>query len=127
LSKDYKDLGLTAEVVPYIKYISQLIKENKIHLQNKILIVQYHDSCYVGRYNNLFEEQRNIIKLLGGNLKEMEKHAGRLEKLRSIIKTDEQKQELLKRFEKIPGRKRPSAQDEGLVSKRCCVHTGRSG
>jgi len=37
----------------------------------------------------------------GAFLKEMEKHAGRLEKLRSIIKTDEQKQELLKRFEKF--------------------------
>lgn len=74
LSKDYKDLGLTAEVVPYIKFINQLIKENKIHLQKQVFDCTYHDSCYVGRYNDMFEEQRDIIKLLGGNLKEMEKH-----------------------------------------------------
>jgi len=74
LSKDYRDLGLSAEVVFYIEYLSYLVQEKRINLQKLDFDCTYHDSCYVGRYNGLFEEQRNIIRTLGGNLKEMEKH-----------------------------------------------------
>lgn len=74
LSKDYRDLGLSAEVVPYIKFLNYLIEEKRINIQKYDFDCTYHDSCYVGRYNGLFEEQRNIIRFMGGNLKEMEEH-----------------------------------------------------
>lgn len=74
LNKDYRDLGLKADVVPYIKFIDQLINDKKIKLKNDTFNCTYHDSCYVGRYNGLFDVPREIIKLTGGNIKEMEKH-----------------------------------------------------
>jgi Fe-S oxidoreductase/nitrate reductase gamma subunit len=74
LNKDYRDLGLEAEVIPYVKFIHQLIRDKKIVLKDDPFDCTYHDSCYVGRYNGLFDAPREIIKLAGGNIKEMEKH-----------------------------------------------------
>jgi Fe-S oxidoreductase len=74
LSKDYRDLGLSAEVVPYIKFINYLIDEKRINIKKYDFHCTYHDSCNVGIYNGIFKEQRNIIRFIGGNLKEMEKH-----------------------------------------------------
>lgn len=35
------------------------------------VIVSYHDPCHLGRYSKIYEEPREVIKLLGGKLKEM--------------------------------------------------------
>lgn len=74
LNKDYRDLGLEAEVIPYVKFIKQLINDKKITLKDDSFDCTYHDSCYVGRYNGLFDAPREIIKLSGGKIIEMEKH-----------------------------------------------------
>lgn len=34
-------------------------------------VVSYHDPCHLGRYSGIYDEPREIIRLLGGNLKEM--------------------------------------------------------
>jgi len=36
--------------------------------------VTYHDPCYLGRYNGIFEEPRNILSALGVELKEMSRN-----------------------------------------------------
>lgn len=45
----------------------------KIKLNNSLPkeIVSYHDPCHLGRYSEIYNEPREIIKLLGGELKEM--------------------------------------------------------
>ncbi|MDY6821064.1 MAG: heterodisulfide reductase-related iron-sulfur binding cluster [Deferribacterota bacterium] len=73
LNKDYRDLGLDVEVVFYINFIKELIDGKKLTLTKNTFGCTYHDSCYIGRYNNIYDEQRYIIRTLGGNVKEMEK------------------------------------------------------
>ena len=74
LKKDYVDLGLEATVMPYTIFIHNLINEGKISIEKLDFECTYHDSCYVGRYNDVFKQPREVIESAGGNITEMSKH-----------------------------------------------------
>ncbi len=67
LKKEYPQFGGEFEVVHHSEFIAWLIKEGKIKpatiLGKK---VTYHDSCYLGRYNDIYEPPRQIIKVTSG-------------------------------------------------------------
>lgn len=71
LSKAYKDLKMTVPVEHYTVFISRLIAEKKLSLKKTDFSFTYHDSCFIGRYNDIFEEPRSILQSLGGKLTEM--------------------------------------------------------
>jgi Fe-S oxidoreductase/nitrate reductase gamma subunit len=75
LSRDYRDLGLPPEVTVehYTTFLSALIEENRIQLKPEPFLTTYHDSCYLGRYQDIIEEPRQILRACGGSLVEMEK------------------------------------------------------
>lgn len=74
LEKDYRDLGFEPEVVTYTVYLEELIKEGRLRINAKDLTCTYHDSCYLGRYNDIYEPPRNLIEAAGGTVIEMEKN-----------------------------------------------------
>lgn len=73
LAKDYQDLGFEAEVVPHAVFLERLMQEGKLQIQGAELLCTYHDSCYLGRHNDIYEAPRNIISTAGGKIVEMEK------------------------------------------------------
>lgn len=73
LARDYKDLGLDIPVEHYSTYINTLLGTDKLKLTPQPFSFTYHDSCYIGRYMDILEQPRNILKQAGGNLTEMEK------------------------------------------------------
>ncbi len=73
LAKDYQDLDFEVEVIPHAVFLERLIQEGKLQIQAADLQCTYHDSCYLGRHNDIYSAPRNVIGAAGGQIVEMEK------------------------------------------------------
>jgi Fe-S oxidoreductase/nitrate reductase gamma subunit len=71
LARDYKDLGLDVPVEHYSTYINTLLNTNSLKLTPEPFDFTYHDSCYIGRYMDIIEQPRAILRQAGGSLTEM--------------------------------------------------------
>jgi Fe-S oxidoreductase len=74
LAKDYRDLGLELPVAHYTTFLTGLLETGQLPLKPEAFSCTYHDSCYLGRYNENFAAPRQLIRAAGGALTEMEHH-----------------------------------------------------
>jgi Fe-S oxidoreductase len=73
---EYPEFGLEAEVYHHTELIWKLIQERRIKSTQEVQeAIAYHDSCYIGRYNDIYDIPRKILKSVPGvNLLEMERN-----------------------------------------------------
>jgi Fe-S oxidoreductase/nitrate reductase gamma subunit len=74
---EYPDLGGNYEVINYLQFLNSYAVEGKLKINSGSLdgkTVTYHDPCYLGRANGIYNEPRALLNRLTGNYKEMEKH-----------------------------------------------------
>ncbi len=77
LKNEYPDLGADFEVINYLVFLYDLIESGKLKVNVELLKgkkVTYHDPCYLGRANDIYEEPRKLITKLGLKLVEMPRH-----------------------------------------------------
>ena len=80
LGREYKQFGGDYEVVHHTQFIDELLSSQKIKLNSdgKSSRMTYHDSCYIGRYNDVYEEPRRTLSQLGNvDLVEMKRNKSR--------------------------------------------------
>ncbi len=77
LKNEYPELGGNYEVIHHSELLQQLINDGKVGLKEggtfKGRKITYHDSCFLGRANNVYEAPRKVLEVLDAELVEMKR------------------------------------------------------
>jgi len=78
LSREYKQLGASYSVLHHTQLLNRLVRDKKLVPVSPVSEnITYHDPCFLGRHNKVYEAPRELITASGAKLAEMPRHADR--------------------------------------------------
>ena len=78
LGRDYEQLGLKLEVVHHTQLLNKLVRDKKLVPVSPVKQnITYHDPCYLGRHNQIYQPPRELLESTGVDLVEMPRNQER--------------------------------------------------
>jgi Fe-S oxidoreductase len=78
LGREYRQLGSNYTVLHHTQLLNRLVRDKKLVPVSPVSEdITYHDPCYLGRHNKVYEAPRELIGAAGATLTEMPRHADR--------------------------------------------------